>query len=151
MKKIWSMTGLGFVLCGSLIGLAALVIAVGCDSEPIQDFAVSISPQRVDVRKNQSVTFSATGAVRYEWTLGEISNGVSDTAGPWGILSATTGEEVTYTSLRQPAETEEVSEEDEDLNRVIRTITVTGTMGLTGSSNGTARTASATAYIYHIR
>ena len=116
-----------------------LVVITGCEVEPVQDFAISITPQRVDLRKNQSQKFIASGGVRYTWSLGG-TNVADDAADPWGILSAVTGDEVTYTSLRSPSGT----------NFIVRTLTVTGTLGSDSASNSTTVSSSATAYIYHV-
>lgn len=120
--------------------LSALLIFAGCEVAPVQDFSVSVTPQRADIRKNQSQTFVASGGVRYTWSLSS-TNTESDATDPWGSLSATTGEQVTYTSLHAPAAGQEF---------VLRMLTVTATLGTEDASNATARTASTSAYIYHV-
>lgn len=141
MKNTYRMSWLSPVLAAGALSLSALLLFDGCSTEPVEDFTVSISPQTVEIKKDESVTFVASGGVRYEWTLGSTSNTPDDATDPWGILSATTGEHVTYKSMRSPEDGEEY---------VVRTITVTATLGLTGASNSAPRTATTTAYIYHI-
>jgi len=131
----------GGVLAGfaSILALVTAAMLAGCDTEPVQDFTVSVSPQTVEIQKDQSVEFVASGATRYSWSINVSSD--TETNNPWGILSATTGDRVTYTSLR---------EVDSSLDFVLRQLTVTGTLGTESVSNASARKVSATALIYHI-
>lgn len=141
MKTSCCVSGFAPVHMAGGILLSALFVIAGCEVEPVQDFAVSISPDRVDIRQDQSQKFIASGGVRYEWQLSSTGSDTNaDTSDPWGILSASTGNEVTYTSLRSPADGE----------YYVRTLTVTATLGSQNVSNTTLRTTSATAYIYHI-
>jgi hypothetical protein len=133
----------GFVgLCITGGILSSLLIVAGCEAEPSEDFAVSISPQTARIRKNQAQAFVASGGVRYVWSLSGTNSATgTDESDPWGILSATTGDQVTYTSLRAP-------EAGQDY--VVRVLTVMTTLGAEVTSNSTARSSSAIAYIYHI-
>ncbi|MEI6807142.1 MAG: hypothetical protein WCN95_00325 [bacterium] len=120
--------------------LSAVCVFAGCEVSPVQDFSVSVSPQRAEIRKYQSQAFVASGGVRYTWSISS-TNTESDATDPWGLLSATTGEQVIYTSLRAP-------EAGQDF--VVRILTVTATLGTENASNATARTTSTFAYIYHV-
>jgi len=123
----------------SVLALITAVVMAGCEVEPVEDFSVSVSPQTVQLQKDQSQEFVASGATRYTWSID--SSSASETNNPWGILSSTTGEKVTYKSLRSPTGGEEF---------VLRYLTVTGTLGTEGASNSSVATASATVLIYHM-
>lgn len=129
------------IRAGAIAGfvLSALLVFAGCEVNPSADMTVSVSPQIANLKKKDSQVFVASGGINYSW---RISSTNSDTSDPWGILSATTGDQVTYTSLRDPPTGQVYS---------VQTLTVSAILGSASTSNSVApRTASATAYIYHV-
>lgn len=129
-----------FVSPTALTGLAAaiaasLIICVGCDIEPAQDFTISVEPQAATLRQGQSAEFVASGGLTYSWAIDQASS-----TQRWGVLSAQTGERVRYTSVHS-----------EDDTTHIQVLTVTSNLGDDDtSSNAVINQASAEVYIYHV-
>jgi len=120
--------------------LSAILVFSGCEADPSTDMTVSVSPQIAELRQHEAQTFVASGGIKYSWSISSTNADASD---PWGILSSTTGDQVTYTSLRSPATGQAY---------VVQMLTVSATLGMVSSSNSVApRTASTTAYIYHVQ
>jgi hypothetical protein len=120
--------------------LSVLLVLAGCEADPSTDMTVSVSPQIAELKQHESQIFTASGGIKYSWSISSTNANASD---PWGILSATTGDQVTYTSLRAPATGQAY---------VVQMLTVSATLGMVSSSNSVApRTASTTAYIYHVQ
>lgn len=121
-----------FVIPG-LILIAAVYIAVtGCETEPVGQSDLSISPNSVGIRKDQSVEFTASGGYEYTWDLDEES---------WGILSTRTGNKTTYISRYDPGTN----------NVAVQVLTVTSTIeGRDGTTNSSSDNATAEAYIEHL-
>ena len=108
----------------------------GCslDVEPTDNFTIGVAPKSVSLTLNDSQEFVASGGLTYTWSL----EGAEDDA-RWAFLSATTGDRVTYTSVKEP----------DDNTPVIRVLKVTSTFG--GDTNSGELIASAEAYVSHIR
>ena len=89
-----------FRLLSALGALAAAVLAFapGCESSEAND--VTVSPGHATVSKGGSVVLSARGWDNFRWTL---SNG------DIGILSATVGRQVVYTSIAAGEATQRVT------------------------------------------
>ena len=87
-------------LSAALAALAAAVLAFapGCESAEAND--VTVSPGHATVSKGGSVRLSAKGWDNFRWTL---SNG------DIGILSATVGREVVYTSIAAGEATQRIT------------------------------------------
>lgn len=87
-------------LSAALAALAAAVLAFapGCESAEAND--VTVSPGHATVSKGGSVRLSANGWDNFRWTL---SNG------DIGVLSATVGREVVYTSIAEGEATQRVT------------------------------------------
>jgi len=80
-------------LAASLAAMACLVLA-GCEADSVSS-RISVTPSSATIRKGQSLTFHAEGGYDYQWSLSDHS---------LGVLSAATGDSVTYTSIYEPAE-----------------------------------------------
>lgn len=87
-------------LSAALAALAAAVLAFapGCESAEAND--VTVSPGHATVSKGGSVRLSASGWDNFRWTL---SNG------DIGVLSATVGREVVYTSIAEGEATQRIT------------------------------------------
>ena len=148
---------------GLLAGLALIAI-VGCEVGKPSDAYVTISPQQVTLRKNQSQEFVASGAVTYEWHLAYTNANATNEI--WGILDTYSGERVKYTNLRTPVSMNVTIQTNVDMHtnitiqtntniqtfNNIQTLTVVGTIGTTtttGTNHTEAVTLSAEAYITH--
>ncbi len=127
--------------CGLLLaGAAALLLAAsGCEVDSA-DSSISINPSGAHVNHvGQTVTLTASGGYRYQWSLSNYQI---------GRLNTYAGNQVNYTSLSQPTATPEVQvvtvasyfsdNDSED----------TGNTSTNGTS--TAVVHSAEAYITHI-
>lgn len=68
---------------------AALVVAIGCESEKEDGSSISISPGSCKLNINQSMVFTAVGGENYRWTVGNPS---------LGSISSSTGPSTTYTA-----------------------------------------------------
>lgn len=112
-------------LSAALAALAAAVLAFapGCESAEAND--VTVSPGHATVSKGGSVRLSASGWDNFRWTL---SNG------DIGVLSATVGRQVVYTSIAAGEATQRV------------TATAIGS-GATASTSSTSSTNATTATI----
>ena len=64
-----------------------------CELESTADSTVTITPSSSAIYINQSVALSASGGYEYTWTLAYPE---------WGVLSATEGATVSYTSRYDP-------------------------------------------------
>lgn len=116
-----------FRLLSALGALAAAVLALapGCESAEAND--VTVSPGHATVSKGGSVVLSASGWDNFRWTL---SNG------DIGVLSATVGRQVVYTSIAAGEATQRV------------TATAIGAgVGGSSSSSSTNSTAAASAAV----
>lgn len=108
---------------------------VSCEDlhlEPGQE-GPSISPQEVTVNKGQSVTFTASNGYEYQWKLDRED---------WGTLSARTGPQTVYRSLREPASSDTVE---------VQTLRLRSTLPGASGTNGQAYLREAEAYIKHVR
>ncbi len=111
-------------LSAALCALAAAVLAfsAGCESAEAND--VTVSPGHATVSKGGSVTLSASGWDNFRWSLS--NNDI-------GILSATVGRQVVYTSIAAGEATQ----------RVTATAIGAGVGGSSSSSTNSTATASA--------
>jgi|GEM_PF-2366674 len=119
------------VFCGAL----AFCLITGCNSEdyePLQNATLTITPQVVEIKTNQTVEFMASGGILYNWS-------VSNQATRWAIFSAYSGEKIRYTSIKAP-----------NSGRHLEVLTCTSTIGGT-STNSSGLNISAEAYIWHIK
>lgn len=116
---------------------ALLLCGPGCDKEdfePIQDATLTITPQTVYLRTNQSAEFMASGGLRYTWS-------VSNQTERWALLSAGTGEKIVYTSIKEPKKNNP---------NHLEVLTCSSTIGGEGTNSG-GYTITAEAYIWHTR
>ena len=114
-------------LSAALAALAAAVLAFapGCESAEAND--VTVSPGHATVSKGGSVRLAASGWDNFRWTL---SNG------DIGVLSATVGREVVYTSIA----------EGEATQRVTATAIGSGATATSSSSSTNAATSTVVGY-----
>lgn len=120
---------------GGLLAAGIFLAVVGCEDlriEPAQE-GPDISPQEVTVNKGQSVTFTASNGYDYEWRLDHED---------WGTLSARTGPQTVYRSLREPASADTVE---------VQTLRLRSTIPGSSGTNGEAYVREAEAYIKHVR
>ena len=80
------------------LAAAVLAFAPGCESSEAND--VTVSPGHATISKGGSIVLSASGWDNFRWTL---SNG------DIGILSATVGREVVYTSIAAGEATQRIT------------------------------------------
>jgi len=115
------MTMKRFRLLSALGALAAAVLAFapGCESSEAND--VTIAPGHATVSKGGSVVLSASGWGNFRWSLS--NNDI-------GVLSATVGKRVVYTSIA----------EGENVQRVTATAIGSGATASTSSSSSTNAT-----------
>ena len=73
-----------------LAAVAVGFLTAGCETESASGNLVKISPTTTELAHRQSQQFTATGAETYTGSLSD---------GSLGVLSSTTGQTVTYTSL----------------------------------------------------
>ena len=118
------MTMKRFRLLSALGALAAAVLAFapGCESSEAND--VTIAPGHATVSKGGSVVLSASGWGNFRWSLS--NNDI-------GVLSATVGKRVVYTSIA----------EGENVQRV--TATAIGSGSVSGSGTNSVSSAGYTA------
>ena len=111
--------------------LAVLCVMAGCETESASS-RITISPSESSLRKDQSVTLTASGGYDYEWSL---------SAEDWGTLSRRRGTSTTYTSLYEPGSN----------NVETQIITVTSVIeGNSSTNSATNGTWTAEAYVKHI-
>ena len=129
ISRLWTMLCL---LVTTAVGISAFV---GCETSPIQDAQLTLVPSVVRLKRYQSREFEVSGGLNYAWSIDNPSG-----EDPWGVLITNLGERVTYLSLRSPSN-----------DAVVRTLTVTSTIGSSGGgSNGQGTVLSASATIFHI-
>lgn len=113
------------ILSIASVATLAIFLSAGCENDPVDSIALSITPSYAKLRTNQSVQLNASGGWNYKWHLSDPSA---------GSLSSQTGSSVTYTACKP---------------EITQTITLTG-MGSSPESpvgtNGTIK-AEATATI----
>ena len=110
-------------LATSVIVLTVFAL-VGCETDPSDEIAVTITPNHADLKVGQSQTFVAKGFQNYSWTLSKPEI---------GVLSSTKGDSTVYTAV--------ISASNE-----VQVLTVTATDATSVVSNKTI-TASAEALI----
>ena len=119
------MTMKRFRLLSALGAFAAAVLALapGCESSEAND--VTIVPGHATVSKGGSVVLSGSGWDNFRWTLS--NNDI-------GVLSATVGKQVVYTSIA----------EGENVQRVTATAIGSGVTASTRSSSSSTNATTAT-------
>ena len=85
-----SITILKSLLVCSAIGL--LVVLLGCETEPSEQIALSITPNTVSLRAGQSQEFVASGFEDYTWEIKKSGDAR-------GVLSTTKGNSTVYTAV----------------------------------------------------
>ena len=82
-----------FIALFAFAALAVFVVSLtSCETESVNG-SISISPSTVQLEKDESATFTASGGYEYSWTLSDES---------LGILSSRSGASTTYTSRYDP-------------------------------------------------
>ena len=117
---------------GLILIAAVYIVVTGCETEPVGQSDLSVSPNSVGIRKDQSVEFTASGGYEYSWNLKAGKEN-------WGVLSTRTGNKTTYTSRYDPGT---------NTLDVYQVLTVTSIIG--GSTNSSSGSATAEAYIEHL-
>jgi len=119
------------ILFSAVAVLAVLGVMAGCETESASA-RITISPSESSLRKDQSVTLTASGGYDYEWSLATED---------WGTLSRRRGDSTTYTSLYEPGSN----------NVEVQVITVTSVIeGNSSTNSGTNSIWTSEAYVKHI-
>lgn len=129
------------LLIAGLCALGAAVAFVGCEVESAADQGggLTITPTSIGLYPDQTADFTASGGYEYTWSL-------QDGAG--GLLSATSGNTVRYTS--RPADSNSTSY---DTLTVVSTISSSGSGGsndIPSTTGSGGSVVSATALIEHL-
>ena len=113
--------------------LAFAFVFTACDVDPASSVSqVWITPSSAQIKKGQSVSFTAHGGYEYTWTLKDYAI---------GSLSSTRGATVIYTGLMDSSSS----------NTVQQVLTVVSYItGDSGTTNSSPAEWTATAYINHI-
>ncbi len=119
-----------FVFGFSPIVLIAAVLMMGCEVTS-KSGGVKINPSGATLRKGESITLVASGGNGYFWNLSDRT---------LGVLSATHGDRVVYTSLKGPSGDDPV----------VQTVTVVADVFENGTTNSAVLERSAIAYITHV-
>ena len=93
------------------ISAGILTAIIGCETEPLSEHSMEITPNSANLMINESVTLTASGGWNYKWSLSD------NTA---GNLSRLTGQRVIYTATKEG---------------VTQTVTVTGNGSTSNSSS----------------
>jgi len=80
---------LGSLLTAGVLACGGLLFS-GCEVDSPDEAQITVSPDYARLAVGQTVTLTASGWGRYQWSLGNAGA---------GRLSATTGERVAYTAL----------------------------------------------------
>jgi len=80
-----------FVIAYMFISVILMLSLCSCETDPVPT-RVTITPADVLIHDNESVEFTASGGMDYEWSLEKDKYS-------YGVLSSRTGAKVTYTSL----------------------------------------------------
>ena len=107
--------------------LLLLLLGSGCETEPSEQVAVSITPNSAQLKRGQSQEFSASGWEDYTWSLS--NPGI-------GVLSSKKGNSTVYTAVAGSNDVQILS-----LSVSVRSGTTTNL--LTGSTGGGPVTAEA--------
>lgn len=116
--------------CAAILAPIAFLLA-GCEVESASR-RIEIHPDSATIKYGQSLTLSALNGYVYDWSLSDNT---------MGTLNTRRGQQVTYTSMTDPA------------TPVVQIITVTSTFSDNSDSNTGSNTPvvhSAEAYITHI-
>ncbi len=86
-----------FIKVRNMIAIASMIGTIfaltGCETEPSDQIAISVSPNAANVRRGQSQEFSVSGWQDYTW---EIYEERGDNV---GVLSTRKGERTVYTAV----------------------------------------------------
>ncbi|MCK5850022.1 MAG: hypothetical protein KAH23_03835 [Kiritimatiellae bacterium] len=118
------------------VGLAvfACLAFTGCETESA-DSKITITPESATIQKGESIEFTASGGVKYTWSLEDDNQGTAT----YGHLSTRTGNKTVYTSIVNP-----------DSDTVVRILTVKSTIEGMGETNSTSQGRTGQAYITHL-
>ena len=84
------------------LALAAVAIALaGCETESSDNISITVSPSHAEIKKGESVTFTASGWRDYTWSLADSSA---------GVLSVTKGDSTVYTAVKGPTSTNDADQ-----------------------------------------
>jgi len=129
----WQMKNSLIIFINAGLAILACLAFTGCETESA-DSQITITPDSTTIRKGESVEFTASGGVKYTWSIEDAESTIT-----YGHLSTRTGNKTVYTSIVDP-----------DSDAVVRILTVKSTIEGIGETNSTPQEWTAKAYITHL-
>ena len=100
--------------------LCVVLVLSGCETEPSEQIAISVTPNHVTLRPGQSREFTASGWQDYTWSISDREI---------GVLSTSKGNSTVYTAVGGGT-------------NAVQILTVTASGTRTNATSGTANTIS---------